>query len=148
MKVVLPERLRPHLASLPSDVESAWYTNTEPCLAALAGAEVLWLDFALDSIEGPIEAGTSLRWVTTLATGVNGWPLDLIAKNPGSLLGPKTLVSRPFANPDGTQGVDQYIKTSDFRNVFAQDLRAPDSIDSLCFRDSMRIACLTGERTC
>ena len=80
MKAVLPERLRPYLANLPSDVESAWYTDTEACLAALASAEVLWLDHTLDSIEGPVEAGTSLRWLTTLATGVNGWPLDLIAK--------------------------------------------------------------------
>lgn len=79
MKVVLPEQLRPYLSELPSDVESAWYTDTEMCLAALPGAEVLWVHFTLDSVEGPIEAGTSLRWVTTLATGVNGWPLDLIA---------------------------------------------------------------------
>jgi phosphoglycerate dehydrogenase-like enzyme len=75
----LPERLRPYLAKLPLHVESAWYLDTETCLAALAGADVLWLDHTLDSIEGPIEAGTSLRWLTTSATGVNGWPLDLIA---------------------------------------------------------------------
>jgi phosphoglycerate dehydrogenase-like enzyme len=79
VKVVLPERLRPVVSSLPS-AEIAWYTDTDSCVAAVAGAEVLWVDFGLKSIEGAIEAGDDLKWVTTAATGVDGWPLALLEK--------------------------------------------------------------------
>ena len=78
MKVVLPERLRPVLSRLPSDPEIAWYTDTDNCVAAMPGAEVLWIDFGLKNIARAIEAGRDLKWVTTAATGVNGWPLALL----------------------------------------------------------------------
>jgi phosphoglycerate dehydrogenase-like enzyme len=75
VKVVLPERLRPVLSSLPTDPEIAWYTDTDTCIAAVPGAEVLWVDFGLKDIAHAIEAGTDLKWVTTAGTGVDGWPL-------------------------------------------------------------------------
>ena len=78
MKVVLPERLRSVLSRLPSDPEIAWYTDTDNCVAAMPGAEVLWIDFGLKDIARAIEAGRDLKWVTTAATGVNGWPLALL----------------------------------------------------------------------
>ncbi len=78
MKVVLPERLRPVLSRIPSDPEIVWYTDTDNCVAAMPGAEVLWIDFGLKNIPRAIEAGRDLKWVTTAATGVNGWPLALL----------------------------------------------------------------------
>ena len=78
MKVVLPERLKPVLSSLPSDPEIAWYSDTQSCVAAMPGAEVLWVHFGLSDLEAPLRAGTDLKWVTSAATGVDGWPLDIL----------------------------------------------------------------------
>jgi phosphoglycerate dehydrogenase-like enzyme len=80
VKVVLPERLRPVLSRLPSNPEIAWYADTDSCVAAVQGAEVLWVDFGLKDMARAIEAGPDLKWVTTAATGVEGWPLALLEK--------------------------------------------------------------------
>jgi phosphoglycerate dehydrogenase-like enzyme len=79
VKVVLPERLRPVLSHLPS-AEIAWYADTDGCVDAVRGAEVLWVDFGLKDIARAIEAGADLKWVTTAGTGVDGWPLAVLAK--------------------------------------------------------------------
>jgi phosphoglycerate dehydrogenase-like enzyme len=78
VKLVLPERLRLELAPPPAGVEAAWYSDTDSCLRLVADAEVLWLDFNLTSVERVVQAGKSLRWVTTAATGVDGLPLGLL----------------------------------------------------------------------
>jgi len=80
VKVVLPERLRPVLSRLPSDPEIAWYTDSDSCISAVPGAEVLWVDFGLKNIASAIDAGRDLKWLTTAATGVDGWPLALLDK--------------------------------------------------------------------
>jgi pimeloyl-ACP methyl ester carboxylesterase len=46
----------------------------------------------------------------------------LVSKNPGTLIGPKTLTNRPYPLPGGGQGIDTYIKASAFRRAFAGDL--------------------------
>jgi phosphoglycerate dehydrogenase-like enzyme len=76
LKIVLPERLRPIPMNLPSGVETGYYTDTEGCVAAIAGAEVLWINY-LEKFEQVIEAATDLRWVTTHAAGVEHLPLQL-----------------------------------------------------------------------
>jgi phosphoglycerate dehydrogenase-like enzyme len=78
VKVVLPQRVRPVLSRLPSGPEIAWYTDTDGCVAAVPGAEVLWVDFGVKNIERAIEAGRELKWLTTAGTGVDGWPLALL----------------------------------------------------------------------
>jgi phosphoglycerate dehydrogenase-like enzyme len=80
VKVVLPERLQSLFSRLPSDPEVAWYSDTHSCLAALPGAEVLWVDFGLKDIAVVIDAGADLKWVTTAGTGVDGWPLAVLEK--------------------------------------------------------------------
>src|SRR3984893_8853512 len=45
----------------------------------MPGAEILWIDFGLKDIARAVEAGKDLKWVTTAATGVDGWPLQLFA---------------------------------------------------------------------
>jgi phosphoglycerate dehydrogenase-like enzyme len=80
VKVVLPERLKPVVSRLPSDPDIAWYSDTDSCVAAMPGAEILWIDFGLKDIARAIEAGQDLKWVTTAATGVDGWPLQLFAR--------------------------------------------------------------------
>jgi phosphoglycerate dehydrogenase-like enzyme len=79
VKVVLPERLKSVVPSLPG-AEIAWYGDNDSCIAALPGAEVFWVDFVLNDIVDAIEAGADLKWVTTQGTGVDFWPLDLIGK--------------------------------------------------------------------
>jgi phosphoglycerate dehydrogenase-like enzyme len=61
---------------LPTGVETAYYTDTESCVAAIAGAEVLWINY-LENFERVVDAGTELRWVTTQAAGVEHLPLKL-----------------------------------------------------------------------
>ena len=78
VKVVLPERLRPLLSRLPTDPELAWYTDIESCVAAMPGAEILWVHFGLTDIDRAFEAGSDLKWVTSAATGVDGWPLAIL----------------------------------------------------------------------
>ena len=79
MKVVLPGRLKPIVSRLPSDPEIAWYSDNTSCLAALPGAEIFWIDFAVKDIAKALEAGSDLKWLTSQGTGVDGWPLALSA---------------------------------------------------------------------
>jgi phosphoglycerate dehydrogenase-like enzyme len=62
---------------LPTDVQTAYYTDTDSCVAAIPGAEILWINY-LENFERVIEAGTVLRWVTTQAAGVEHLPLQLL----------------------------------------------------------------------
>jgi phosphoglycerate dehydrogenase-like enzyme len=78
VKLVLPERARGVVTRLASDPEIAWYADQAGCVAALPGAEVFWVDFAIRDVSAAIEAGADLKWVTTAGTGVNGWPLPLL----------------------------------------------------------------------
>jgi phosphoglycerate dehydrogenase-like enzyme len=79
VRVVLPQRLKPVVSRL-SGAEIVFYTDTASCVAAVRGAEVLWVDFTVRNIKKALDAGADLKWVTTQGTGVDGWPLDLIAK--------------------------------------------------------------------
>jgi phosphoglycerate dehydrogenase-like enzyme len=79
VKVVLSQRLKAVVPKLPG-AEIVWYTDTASCVAAVRGADVLWVDFTVRNIKKVIDAGADLEWVTTQGTGVDGWPLDLIAK--------------------------------------------------------------------
>jgi pimeloyl-ACP methyl ester carboxylesterase len=58
----------------------------------------------------------ALVYVAAVAPDEGESQLDIFARFPGSLLGPKTLVERPF--PGGT---DQYVKANAFRDVFSAD---------------------------
>jgi phosphoglycerate dehydrogenase-like enzyme len=80
VKVVLPERLKSIVSSLPG-AEIAWYSDQGSCLAAMHGAEVFWVDSGVGDIAKAIEAGADLKWVTTQATGVDFWPLEVIQKH-------------------------------------------------------------------
>ena len=66
------------LSRLPSDPEIAWYTDNDTCIAAMPGAEVFWLNFGLTDVDQIFKAGTDLKWVTSAATGVDGWPLAVL----------------------------------------------------------------------
>jgi len=78
MKVLLPEQVKPLLASLPGDADIAWYTDIGTCLAALPGAEVVWVHMSLADANSVIHAATDLKWMTTPGTGLDGLDLDLL----------------------------------------------------------------------
>jgi len=90
VKVLIPERLRPYLGQLPSMVNADWYTGVDACIDSVPDAEVLMVDFGVPDkrirdrrhagIQRALEAGTALKWVATLATGVENWPFDVLRK--------------------------------------------------------------------
>ena len=58
----------------------------------------------------------ALVYIAAVAPAEGESQLDIFSRFPGSRLGPKTLVERPFPG-----GVDQYVKSGSFRAVFAAD---------------------------
>ena len=133
LKLVLSERLRPHLERLPSDVETAWYTDQETCIAALGGAEVLWIDNTLDSVERVVEAGAALRWLTTHGTGVDGWPLELFERRGLVLTNGAGVGAIPISEYvvmgilAGLKGLPQLVRAQDRREW----LKEPPSLSEL-----------------
>jgi phosphoglycerate dehydrogenase-like enzyme len=133
LKLVLPQRLRPYLAQLPSEVDASWFTDTDSCAQSVVDAEVLWLDFSVKSVERVIQAGTELRWVTTEATGVEGWPLALLIERNLTLTNGAGLGAIPIAEYvvmallAGLKGLPALTRAQDQR----QWLRRPPAFDEL-----------------
>ncbi|MDE2404521.1 MAG: D-2-hydroxyacid dehydrogenase [Sphingomonadales bacterium] len=75
---VLNQFLRPLLeAHLPAWVEPRWFATTEELYALAPAAEIGWFDsFDLPSSWEAARRGTALRWLNTLAAGVDPFPLD------------------------------------------------------------------------
>jgi pimeloyl-ACP methyl ester carboxylesterase len=48
--------------------------------------------------------------------------VQLVSMNPGSEIGPATLIPRPYPLPDGGEGIDLYLTQDGFRNAFAGDV--------------------------
>ena len=55
---------------------------------------------------------------------------QLVSMNPGSELGPDTLIPRPYPLPEGGEGTDLYITPEGFRTAFAGDV-APEIADQM-----------------
>ncbi len=133
VKVVLPERLKPVLSRLPSDPEIAWYTDTDTCLAAMPGAEVVWLHFGLTDIDRVFRAGTDLKWVTSAATGVDGWPLDILRERNVVLTNGSGVGAIPIAEYvvmgllAGLKGLPEMVRAQDRREW----LKNPPSLAEL-----------------
>ena len=48
--------------------------------------------------------------------------VELVSMNPGSEIGPATLIPRPYPLPDGGEGIDLYLTKDGFRTAFAGDV--------------------------
>jgi pimeloyl-ACP methyl ester carboxylesterase len=48
--------------------------------------------------------------------------VQLVTMNPGSEIGPATLITRPYPLPGGGEGTDLYLTQEGFRNAFAGDV--------------------------
>lgn len=75
IKAAFPTYVRPHLEPLlPSHVDARWYEGVNDAVSSAAGVEVGWYDYGAKIIE----AATGLRWLFTLAAGVEHIPLALL----------------------------------------------------------------------
>ena len=100
-----------------------------------------YVSSVLDTIEGPVVlVGHSYGGavITNAAVGhdnvdalvyIAGFAPDegeslvqLVSMNPGSEIGPNTLITRPYPLPDGGQGVDLYLTSEGLRTAFAADV--------------------------
>ena len=81
MKAVLPAAAKPLLAPhLPADLEVAWFAKPDEAKAAIADAEIAWVDMqptalVADAIRA---SGPKLKWVSTIYAGLDAFPLDLL----------------------------------------------------------------------
>ena len=81
MKAVLPALARPLLEpGLPPDLEVAWFTKPAEANAAMADADIAWVDMQPTSLVADAirHAGPKLRWVSTIYAGLDAFPLDLL----------------------------------------------------------------------
>jgi phosphoglycerate dehydrogenase-like enzyme len=72
--------LRPMLEHrLPDWVEPRWFTTTEELLALADEAEIGWFDtFDIPATYEATRRATKLKWLNTIAAGVDPFPLDLL----------------------------------------------------------------------
>lgn len=64
---------------LPEWVEPRWFLTGEEMCAAAPDAEIAWFDaFDLEAKYRATELATRVRWINTLAAGVERFPLDLL----------------------------------------------------------------------
>jgi len=48
--------------------------------------------------------------------------IQLVTKNPGTMIGPKTLIQRKYPVAEGTEGTDLYLTKKGFETAFASDV--------------------------
>ena len=77
MKLVLPVSMRGELESgLPQGLDVSWYDGAPEDCPVLPEAEVAWINILDGGGQArAVEAGTRLKWVSTIQAGVNTWPL-------------------------------------------------------------------------
>lgn len=80
---VLNAFVRPMLEGrLPDWVEPRWFASTEELYALAPDAEIAWFDsFDLNTTYEAARRGGRLKWLNTLAAGVDPFPLDLLRQN-------------------------------------------------------------------
>jgi pimeloyl-ACP methyl ester carboxylesterase len=95
----------------------------------------------LDTIEGPVvlvghsyggavitnaavghDNVDALVYIAGFAPAEGESLVQLVSMNPGSEIGPDTLITRRYPLPDGTQGVDLYLTRDGVRTAFAADV--------------------------
>ena len=100
-----------------------------------------YVSSVLDTIDGPIvlvghsyggavitnaavghENVEALVFIAAFAPDEGESLLQLVTMNPGSEIGPDTLITRPYPLPDGGEGTDLYLTREGVSTAFAQDL--------------------------
>jgi phosphoglycerate dehydrogenase-like enzyme len=81
MKAVLPALARPLLEpGLPPELEVAWFAKPAEANAAIADADIAWVDMQPSSLTADAirASGPNLKWVSTIYAGLDAFPLDLL----------------------------------------------------------------------
>lgn len=81
MKAVLPALARPLLEGrLPADLDVAWFARPAEANAAIADADIAWVDMEPSSLvaEAIHASGPTLKWVSTIYAGLDAFPIDLL----------------------------------------------------------------------
>ena len=80
---VLNAMLRPILENrLPAWLEPRWFGSTDELLAIAADAEIGWFDtYDVPATYEAARRAVKLKWLNTLAAGVDPFPLDLLRQN-------------------------------------------------------------------
>lgn len=78
--IVLNSLLKPLIEPhLPDWAEARWYASKEEAFALAPAAEIGWFDMHDDENKGEaIRRATRMRWLNTIAAGVESFPLDLL----------------------------------------------------------------------
>ena len=95
----------------------------------------------LDTIEGPVvlvghsyggavitnaavghDNVEALVYIAGFAPAAGESLFQLVTMNPGSEIGPGTLITRPYPLPDGSQGIDLYLTREGLGTAFAADV--------------------------
>lgn len=78
MKILVPAALRDTIEpGLPDGVEALWWNDLEEADRLIPDAEVAWLDLMSVRQIGPVVAkGARLKWLSTMAAGVESLDLD------------------------------------------------------------------------
>ena len=64
----------------------------------------------------------ALVYIAAFAPAEGESLFQLVTMNPGSQIGPNTLITRPYPLPTGGEGTDLYLTREGVRTAFAQDL--------------------------
>jgi phosphoglycerate dehydrogenase-like enzyme len=80
VKAVLPALLRSDLEPrLPAGVEVCWFSENAEVAAGIVDAEIAWLDMARMSTNDLVRQATALKWLFTMAAGVDSFDLQLLS---------------------------------------------------------------------
>jgi pimeloyl-ACP methyl ester carboxylesterase len=109
-------------------------------LRSLSG-DAAYVSSVLDTIQGPIvlvghsyggavitnaavghDNVEALVYIAAFAPDAGESLVQLVTMNPGSEIGPSTLITRPYPLPDGTQGTDLYLTREGLGTAFAADV--------------------------
>ena len=87
MKILLPALARPLIEPrLPAGLDVRWFIDHEEALAAVADADIAWVDMQRPQWTGEaVAAGEKLKWVSTIYAGLDAFPLPLL-KARGTIL--------------------------------------------------------------
>lgn len=80
MKAVLPALARPLLETgLPPGISPVWFSSREEALAAIADAEIGWVDMQRSQWTAEtVAAGERLKWLSTIYAGLDAFDLPLL----------------------------------------------------------------------
>lgn len=82
VRAALPAAARDHISgALPTWVAPSWFASRLDGLEACRDAEIGWLDLSSPAeIAELVEAATQMRWLNTVYTGLDGFPLTTLQR--------------------------------------------------------------------